>query len=103
MGTISLILIALMIGTRVTECYLFVKKVSKVCKTYDWNYVETHENLVLDMFKEDYYVTKEWSAYNFMFLKGPNPLSMFFSLKPVTIEAQYDNKVIEKLEQYEAI
>lgn len=104
MGTLGLILITLVIGTRVVESYKFIQKVSKVCNKYDWIYVETHENHLLEMLaSKDYYQESEWSAYNFMYLKGPSPLSIFFSLKPITIEAQYDNKVLKRLEQYEAI
>ena len=102
MNTIALILLVTLVAIRIIECYVFVKKVSKTCESYDWKHVETNELLLLEMLeKEDYYTTSEWSAYNFLYLKGPNPLSLFFSLKPITIEAQYDKKVLKKLNQYE--
>ena len=50
---------------------------------------------------EDYYETCEWSAYNFLYLNGPNPLMVFFSFKAITIEAQYDKKIVERLYRYE--
>lgn len=99
---IALILLVALVTIRITECYLFVKKVSKVCNEYDWKHVETNELLLLEMLgDENYYTTSEWSAYNFLYMKGPNPLTLFFSLKPITIEAQYNKEAIEKLNKYE--
>jgi hypothetical protein len=46
-------------------------------------------------------VTSEWSAYNFLFLNGPRPLSMFLSFKKLTIECQYNKEVIDRLKEYE--
>ena len=98
----QLILLLTLVTVRIIECYLFIKKVSKACNNYDWKHVETNELLLLEMLeKDDYYTTSDWSAYNFLYLKGPNPLTMFFSLKPITIEAQYDKLVVEKLNKYE--
>lgn len=102
MNTVALILLITLVTIRIIECYVFVKRVSRVCSKYDWKHVETNDLLLLEMMeRDDYYTTSEWSAYNFLYLKGPNPLSMFFSLKPITIEAQYDKEVVEKLNKYE--
>ena len=57
----------------------------------------------LDMQDKDYYVTKEWSAYNFLFLKGPSPIAMFFSFKSMTIENHYNKHVVDRIKQYEII
>ena len=101
MVTIFLILILILL--RGVETYLFIKKISKVCYQYDWKHVNQDDILVLEMRDKDYYLKCEWSAYNFMFLKGPNPLNMFFSFKPLEIENQYDNDVVNKLKKYEII
>jgi hypothetical protein len=53
--------------------------------------------------EDNYYLYSEWSAYNFLFLKGPSPINMFFSLKPLTIEKQYNPYVVNKLKEYEII
>lgn len=82
---------------------MFIQKVNKLCGKYDWKFVETNEEKVLDIIKKDYYMNNEWSAYNFLYLQGPNPLNLFFSLKPLTLEAQYNKEAIEKLKQYEII
>lgn len=103
MNVISLILVVVFLIIRIAEWYMFIQKVNKLCGKYDWKFVETNDDKVLDMLEEDYYVDREWSAYNFLFMKGPNPLSLFFSLKPLTLEAQYNKEAIEKLKQYEII
>jgi hypothetical protein len=85
------------------ETYYFIKKVSKVCNQYDWKHVNQNDLLYLEMQKEDYYLTCEWSAYNFLYLKGPSPMAMFFSFKPLTIENQYNNEAVNTLKKYEII
>jgi hypothetical protein len=99
----GLILVTLV--TRIIEFRLFMKKLSKVCHKYDWKYVNKHPMCLLDMIKDkkNYYVNSEWSAYNFLFLKGPNPRSMFLSFKRLTIESQYNKKVVDRLKEYEVI
>jgi hypothetical protein len=57
--------------------------------------------LVLEIIKKDYYLTQTWSAYNFLYLKGPSPLSMFFSFKGLSLEKQYDKEVVKKINEYE--
>ena len=95
-------ILLVLIVIRITECYLFIKEVSKVCYAYDMKHIETNELLLLEMLaRKDYYKTSDWSAYNFLYLNGPNPLSLFFSLKSITIETQYNKEVVEKLNKYE--
>jgi hypothetical protein len=53
--------------------------------------------------RKTYYLTNEWSAYNFLYLKGPSPKSMFLSFKRLTIESQYNKEVIDRLKEYEVI
>lgn len=102
MEMVVLILLIVLIGIRSIECFLFIKKVSRVCQDYDMKHIETNELLLLEMLeRKDYYTTSNWSAFNFLYLKGPNPLYMFFSFKPLTIKAQYTKKVVEKLMKYE--
>jgi hypothetical protein len=91
--------------TRIIEFILFMKKVSKACHKYDWKYVNKHPMCLLDMMKnrKGYYMTNDWSAYNFLYLKGPNPKSMFLSFKKLTIENQYNKQTVDRLKEYEII
>ena len=92
-----------LILVRGIETYLFIKKVSKVCHQYDWKQVNNDDMLILEIKEKDYYLTSNWSAYNFMFLNGPSPMSMFFSFKILTIENQYNKEVVDKLIKNEVI
>lgn len=98
---------ALIIGLfviRGIEVYRFIKKVSKVCQKYDWKVIdENPELLLVKMADENYHLTNGWSAYNFLFMKGPSPLSMFLNFKPLTIEAQYNEDVVNRINKYEII
>ena len=100
---IGLILVTLV--TRIIEFVLFMKKLSKICHKYDWKYVNKHPMCLLDMIKDkkNYYVNSEWSAYNFLFLKGPSPKSMLLSFKKLTIENQYNKQTVDRLKEYEII
>lgn len=99
-----LALIGLVLLTRFVETLLFIKRVSKVCHKYDWKVVEDNDLLLLEILKgDDYYVTNEWSAYNFLYLKGPSPLNIFLSLKPMTIENIYNKEAVNRLKEYEII
>lgn len=99
-----IILAAIAILTRVIQLYRFLKQVSKLCHIYDRNYLNKHGDtnvlLVLDYMTENYHLTAEWSAYNWMFFKGPHPLSMFFSIDPLTIEGQYGKEAVDRLTEY---
>jgi len=65
---------------------------------YDWKCVdENPEEYLLEILKENYYVTNEWSAYNFMFLKGPSPIYMYFSFKHISLDSFYPQEVINKV------
>jgi hypothetical protein len=76
----------------------FLKNISIICHMYDWKCVdENPESYMLEILKEEYYMENEWSAYNFMFLKGPSPLYMYFSFKPIDLESFYSQEVIEKV------
>jgi hypothetical protein len=98
------ILSAVAIATRVFQLYMFLKLVSKLCHIYDRNYLNEHGDtnvrLVLDYMTENYHLTAEWSAYKWMFFKGPNPFLMFFSFKPLTIEGQYGKTTVDRLTEY---
>jgi hypothetical protein len=82
-----------------------MKRVSKICNKYDWKHIDKNPLCLLDKMENenDYYLTSEWSAYNFLFLKGPSPKQMFLSFKPLTIEKQYNKEVVERLKEYEII
>ncbi len=100
---VVIFLILILFAVRGVETYLFIKKVSKLCYQYDWKHVNNNDMLLLDMQEKDYYLNCNWSAYNFMFLKGPSPLNMFFSIRPLSVETQYNNDVVNKLKKYEII
>jgi hypothetical protein len=100
---IGLILVTLV--TRIIEFIFFMKKLSKVCHKYDWKYTNKHPMCLLDMMKnrKGYYLTNEWSAYNFLFLKGPSPMSMFLSFKKLSLEGQYNKSSVDRLKEYEVV
>ena len=102
---IAIWFICLVLVTRYIEFTIFMKKVSKVCNDYDWKYMNKHPMCLLDKMKNEngYYLTSEWSAYNFLFLKGPSPKEMFLSFRPLTIKNQYNEEAVEKLKEYEII
>ena len=97
-------LVILILSIRAFQVYTFIRKVSKFCHIYDRNYVNEHgdENIqvILDFTQENYHLTTQWSAYNWIFLKGPNPILIFFSTEPLTIEYQYGKNVVDELEKY---
>ena len=102
---ISLVVLTIaIIVTRIIQTYMFLKLVSKLCNIYDRNYMNEHsdENLqvLLDYLAKDYHLTSEWSAYQWVFFKGPNPWLMPFSLKPLTIEGQYGESTVRKFIDY---
>jgi hypothetical protein len=86
------------------DLYFFLKRVSRTCYKYDWKHVNHNDLLLIDMLTdEDYTKTREWSAYNFLFYKGPSPLEMYLSFKSLRIDTQYNKEVVKKLRQYETI
>lgn len=103
MGLAFSLIIGLLI-IRGIDLYLFIKKISKVCQKYDWKVIdENPELLLVKMGDENYYLTNGWSAYNFLFIKGPSPIMMFLNFKPLTIETQYNNEVVNRIKKYEII
>ena len=100
-STLLLIGVILLISVRALEFYKFVKEINKVCKAHDWKHVDENSSLVLEIIKKDYHLTNKWSALNFLFLQGPSPLSMFLSLKPLTLEKQYNEEILNKVKRYE--
>ena len=99
---LTFILITILLVIRGFELNYFLKRVSRVCERYDWKYIDEFGHPLVDVLKDEnnYFVKCEWSAYNFLFMKGPNPLLMYFSLKPLRIEEQYNETAIKKLEKY---
>ena len=96
---IAIWFISLVLVVRYIEFSIFMKKVSKICNKYDWKHINKNPLCLLDKMKNEngYYLTSEWSAYNFLFLKGPSPTSMFFSFKRLTIENIYSKETLAKL------
>jgi len=95
--------ICVLMLVRYFEVKLFLRKVSKLCNKYDWKYINEHPECLLDKMKNEngYYLDSEWSAYNFLFLKGPSPKQMYLSFKPLTLNNVYDKEVLERLNKYE--
>ena len=99
---ISVLIVLGMLIIRGIELYIFLKNVSRTCYKYDWKHVDHNGPLLVEMLTdEDYTKTREWSAYNFLFYKGPSPLEMFFSFKSLRIETQYNKEAVKKIRQYE--
>jgi hypothetical protein len=96
-----LIFLLTVITTRIIQVYLFIKQVSKKCDIYDWRCVDENPMLMFEIIEHDYFIRSEWSAYNFLFLKGPSPLHMFLSLKSLTIENIYNETAVAKLNRHE--
>ena len=101
---IILSLLVLVFLFKTVQVYKFLKLISRFCYIYDRNYINEHGDedisIILDYTKEKYHLTAEWSAYNWMFFKGPNPYMMVFLLKPLTVEIQYGKEVMSKLRKY---
>lgn len=105
MVTISIITLVLAaVITRVVQTYKFLKTVSKLCRIYDKKYVykwfEVNPEIITSAQKDNYHLTESWSAYQWVFFKGPNPWLMPFSLKSLTIEGQYGKQVVDKFMEY---
>jgi hypothetical protein len=102
---ITIGLVILLITIRVFEVYYFLKKLSKLCNQYDLKYINKHPLCAIDMIRDrdNYFTNCDWSAYNFVYLKGPSPRKMFLSHKPLTLESQYNKYVIDRLKNYEII
>lgn len=100
MWGVIILLIALII--RIIELYLFIKKVSATCNKYDWAFIDKHGYPLVDLIKggDTYYVTCSWSAYNFLFLKGPHPLYMFFFPGIISFSNQYTDLQLNRLAKH---
>jgi hypothetical protein len=98
MLVLGILLMLLPFGIRLFQLLKFIKNISIVCHIYDWKCVdEDPESKLFEIAEEDYFLKSEWSAYNFMFLKGPSPIKMYFSFKPFGLEYFYDNEIINKI------
>jgi len=101
---VAIYLIIGLLVIRGIETYRFTKMISKLCYKYDWKIInENPELLLIKMSNKDYFMTNKWSAYNFLWLNGPSPLSMFFSVKSMTIENHYNMDIVNRLNKYEII
>ena len=97
MYIIGIFLIGLSLSIRAINFRKFIKNITKVCHIYDWKHVDEHGDLLLEIIEDDYWIKSKWSAYHFMYLKGPSPWRMFFSFKNLSLENFYDKKIIEKV------
>ena len=92
-------LIILSIGIRAVKFRKFMKNITRVCDLYDWKHVDDNGDLLLEIIEDNYWLTSKWSAYNFMYLKGPNPWRIFFSFKKLKLENFYDPAIISFVKQ----
>jgi len=99
MYIIGISLIGLSLLIRAIKFRKFLKSITKVCHIYDWKHVDENGDLLLEIIKDDYWEKSEWSAYNFLYLKGPSPFKMFFSFKALELKSFYDEKIIEKVKK----
>ena len=98
MEIISILLLSIPFIYRIFQLRKFLKNISRVCHMYDWKCVdENPEEYLLEIVHEEYYVKNEWSAYNFLFLKGPSPFQMYFSFKPFKLDNFYKKNDIEQI------
>jgi hypothetical protein len=102
----TLIILLVLVLIRTFELRLFIKKTVRACHLYDCKHAakqfEIYGNgaLVEEMVNNKEYHKAKWSAFRFVFLEGPSIMTMFFSLKPLTIKRQYDKRVVDKLNEY---
>lgn len=103
MGYFLLFLGCLLI-TRTIEFWAFLRKVNAVCNDYNWQHIERNPTTFIEaMETDDYKFHCNWSAYKFMFLAGPHPVKIFFTLKRLTLENIYGKDNVAKLKEYEVI
>jgi hypothetical protein len=98
---IILCLLVVTIVTRIIQVYSFIRYVSTKCHIYDWRCVDEDPLLLIEILEDGYYIDAEWSAYNFLYLEGPSPLSMFFSFKHLTMENIYNEEILDRLNRHE--
>ena len=96
-------IIIIAIFTRFRELYHFLKMISRVYKRYDINYVDKHRHLLNEFSQINYEKHSYWSGYRFLVLDGPNLYNLFFSSKKLDIYNIYNESIINKLREYEAI
>lgn len=82
---------------RLVQFRKFIKNISIICHMYDWKIIDEDPEKILDILQEGYYSNAEWSAYNFLFLKGPSPLSIYFSFKKLDIYNFYNKEIVDKV------
>lgn len=77
-----------------------------MCYKYDWKYIDEQTDidgglLLLEVVKDkEYFRIHEWSAYNFLYLNGPSPFSIFISCKFLKLESIYSIEKLEKFKKY---
>jgi hypothetical protein len=99
MYVIGISLIGLSFLIRAVKFRKFLKSITKVCHIYDWKCVDENGDLLLEIIEDEYWKEAEWSAYNFLYLKGPSPFKMFFSFKALELKSFYEEKIIEKVKK----
>jgi len=97
MYTIGISLIGLSFLVRMAKFIKFMHNITKVCHIYDWKCVDENGNLLPEIMVPEYFLEAEWSAYNFLYLKGPSPWRIFFSFKALELKNFYDAEIVEKI------
>ena len=100
MVAISL-LILVVLTTRFLAWRRFMRYISKICDRYDKQCIfkaNRIPELIAKLKDPDaYFLHHDWSAYHFLFLKGPHPYPILFSFRAYKIENFYSTSVIERL------
>lgn len=99
-----IIFLGLVLATRAIEFWMFFRHLYKVCNDYNWKHIDRNPDLLIEAIEtNDYKYKLDWSAYKFMFLAGPHPVKIFFTLKRLTLDNIYGKDNVVKLREYEVI
>ena len=82
---------------RIIQFKRFKKDLSILCHMYDWEVLEKDPEKFIDILLEGNYSKAEWSAYNFLLLKGPTPWKIFISFKEFDIYNFYNKELVDKV------
>jgi hypothetical protein len=94
---LGIVLVIFPFVIRFIQMKKFLKNISTICYMYDWKIVDEEPEKLLEILKENYYIEAEWSAYNFLFLKGPSPFSIFFSFQVLDIYNFYERSIVDRV------
>lgn len=84
---------------RFVETRKFIRSVTNLCNHYDMMMLAEDPERIRDILEDR---PKEWSAFVFLLAKGPSPIFIYFSFKPLCMQSFYPeyelSKFIDRLE-----